>query len=80
MIDLRVFNLKLFFLIITSLNKMRQCICSPICLALTIIYQKMIPRKLLGLSNLIRTQVFHVHKAIKVVVIGKHKNFMLAIF
>ena len=40
----------------------------------------MIAKKLLGLQNLIRTQPFYVYKAAKVVVIGKDKDFMLAIF
>ena len=35
-------------------------------------------RKVLGPLNLTKTQVFYIHEAAKIVVIGKHKNFMFA--
>ena len=40
----------------------------------------MIAKKFLSLSNLTRTQVFFIHKAVKVVVITKDKDFVLVIF
>ena len=35
-------------------------------------------KKLLGPPNLTKTQIFCIHKAVKVFVIGKNKNFVLA--
>ena len=78
--NLNVFSLKLFFFIIVFLKKTRQCIYNPICLALIIIYPKIIARKLLGLLNLIRIQALCFYKTAKVVVINKNKDFVLAIF
>ena len=40
----------------------------------------MLFRKLLGLLNLTKTQAFYVYKGAKVIVIDKHKNFILAAF
>ena len=46
--NLGVFSSKLFFLIMTPLKKAKKCVCSSICLALTVINPKLIPRKFLG--------------------------------
>ena len=40
----------------------------------------MIARKLFSTLNLTRTQAFCVYKTVKIVVIGKKENFMLANF
>ena len=40
----------------------------------------MIAKKLLILPNLTRTRAFYIYEAAKVVVIGKDKDFVLAIF
>ena len=37
-------------------------------------------KKFLRPPNLIKTQAFQVHKLAKIVMIGKHKDFVLAIF
>ena len=74
------FQFKVFFFILISLKTIRQCICSPICLTLTIINLKMIAKKLLCLLNLIKTYAFYVHEVAKVVVISKNKDFVLEIF
>ena len=75
-----VLSPKLFFFILVSLKKSRQYICSPICLALTIINPKIIPGELLGPTDLPRAQTLHIHETAEVVVIGEHKNFVLATF
>ena len=75
-----VFSAKLFLFIFVSLRKTRQYICSPICFALTIIYLKIIAKKLLGPLNLTRTRVFYIYKAAKAVRIGKDEDFMLTTF
>ena len=78
--NLSVLSSKLFFFIFVSLRKTRQCICSPICLALTIINPKMIPGELLGPTDLAGAQALRIHETTKVVVIGKHEDFVLAAF
>ena len=78
--NLRIFSLKLFFLIITSLREMKQYICSPIYFILTIIYLKIIVKKLLGILNLTKTQVFFIHRTGKNIIISKYNYFVLAIF
>ena len=75
-----VLSSKLFSFILVSLRKSRQCICSPICLALTIINPKMIPEEFLGPTDLPGAQTFRIYKTAKVVVIGEHENFVLATF
>ena len=40
----------------------------------------MIPTKLWGLADLVRAQTFYIYKMIEVVIIGKYKYFVLAIF
>ena len=40
----------------------------------------MIARKLLDPLNLTKTRAFYVYKARKVIIIGKDKDFILAIF
>ena len=75
-----VLSPKLFFFILVSLKKTRQCICSPICFALTIIDPKMIPGELLGPTDLPGAQTLRIHEAAWVVVIDEHENFVLATF
>ena len=40
----------------------------------------MVTCKFLGQANLLRAQIFYVHELLKVVVVGKYKNFMLKAF
>ena len=40
----------------------------------------MIVKRLLDLTNLIKTRVFYIYKMTKVVIIDKHKDFVFAIF
>ena len=78
--DLGVLSLKLFFLIMAPLREARKGVCSSVCLALTIIDLKMIPRELLGSPNLARAQTLCIHKLTKVIMVGKHQNFVLTAF
>ncbi len=48
--------------------------------ALIIINPKVIPWQLLKPMDLPRMKAFRVHEALKVVIVCKHKNFMLATF
>lgn len=41
---------------------------------------KIIIEKFLGLVNQSRTQTLYVYEMLEVVVVGKHKNFMLKVF
>ena len=50
--NLNALTPKLFLFILISLKKTRQCICSPICIALAIINSKIILEELLGSANL----------------------------
>ena len=78
--NLSILSLKLFIFIFVFLRKMRQYICSSICLILTIINKKIVPEELLGPTDLFRAETLYIHKVAKVVVIGKHKNFVFATF
>ena len=75
-----VLSPKLFLFILLSLRKTRQCVCSPIRLALTIINPKVIPEELLGPTDLAGAQALCIHETTKIVVIDKHEDFVLAAF
>lgn len=45
---------------------------------LTIINLKVVPWQLLSSADLSRTQVFYDHEALKIIIVYKYKNFMLA--
>lgn len=47
---------------------------------LAIIYLKIVLEKFLSLTDLAKAQVFYIYKRIKVFIIGKYKNFVLAVF
>ena len=68
--NLGVLSSKLFFLIMAPLREAREGVCSTVCLALTIIDSKMIPRELLGPPDLARAQTLRVHKPTEVVIVG----------
>ena len=61
--NLSVLSSKLFFFILVSLKKTRQCICSPIRLALTIINPKIIFKELLGPTDLPGAQTLRIDEA-----------------
>ena len=78
--DLAILSWELIFLILASLRKSRQSICSCIYFALVIVDLKMVLGELLSPTNLSRAQALCIHEAIKVVVVCEDKHFMLAIF
>ena len=69
-----------FFLLNTPLRVIKQGIGSSICLALLVIDPEVVTRELLGLANLSGAQTFCLHELSEVVMVGKHKNFMLGAF
>ena len=78
--DLAIFSSKLIFLILASLGKPQQNICSCICLALAIINLKLITGKLLSPADLSRAQGLCIHETTKIVVICEDKYLMFATF
>ncbi len=78
--DLGIFGLEGSFFLRTPVRVLWQGISSSISFALTIIYPKIVLWQLLGLAKLPRTQAFHVHKALEIIVVCKHENFIFAAF
>ena len=68
----------LFFFCI-SLRVLRLGVSSSISLALIIIDWKIVTRKFLGPADLIEAQTLCIHELEEVVIVGKHKNFILKI-
>ena len=78
--NLAIFSLKLIFFILVSLQKPRQSICSCICFALAIINLKIVSEEFLGPVDLSGAQTLCIHEAMKVVVVCKNKQLILATF
>lgn len=68
------------FLGLVTLEEAKQGIGHSVCLVLVMINLKIVPKKLLGLSDLLRGQVFGIYKSIEIVVVSKNKNLILATF
>ena len=64
------------FFLSVPLGILRQGISSSVNFALTIIDSKVVTREFLGPANLSGAQTLCVHKSLKVVMVGKHKDFM----
>ena len=64
------FSSQLVFFGLTLLREMREYICSPVGLALTILNPKMILGELLSLPDLSRAQALFIHKPTEVIIIG----------
>lgn len=75
--NLVVLSLKLFFLIMAALKKVRERVCSSICLALTIIDSKVVTRKFLSQADLSGDQTLCVHEWTEIVMVDKYEDFML---
>ena len=75
-----ILSSKLFFFILTPLREVRESICSPVSLALTIIDPKMISGELLGPIDLSGAQALCIYELTEVNMVGKHQNFVLAVF
>lgn len=59
---------------------MKQDFSNCICLFLIVIDTKTIPRELLDLANLLKTEILDIHKLLEVVLISEDKNFVFAAF
>ena len=75
-----ILSLELIFLILASLEKPQQSICSCICLVLAIINSKMVSGEFLGPIDLFGAQTLYIHEILDVIVVCKDKNLMLATF
>ena len=78
--DSAILSSELILLILASLRKPRQSICSCICFTLAVVNLKMVLGELLGLADLFGAQTFYIHEATKVVVICEDKHLVLATF
>ena len=78
--NLAILSLELILLILASLRKPRQSICSCICFTLAVVDLKMVSRELLGPVDLSRAQTLCIHEATKVVVVYEDKHLVLATF
>ena len=78
--DSAILSSELLLLILASLWKPRQSICSRICLTLAIVDSEMVSRELLGPADLSRAQVFHIHETTEVIVVHKDENLILTAF
>ena len=78
--DLAILSLELIFLILVSLQKPQQSICSYICFTLAVVNLKMVSGKLFGPADLSGAQALRIYKAMKVVVVYEDEHFMLAAF
>ena len=78
--DLAILSSELIFLILASLRKPRQSICSCICFALAVVDSKMVSGELLGPADLFGAQTLRIHEATKVVVVCEDEHLVLATF
>ena len=78
--DSAILSLELILLILASLRKPRQSICSCICFALAVVDSKMVSGELLGLADLSGAQTLRIHEATKVVVVCEDEHLVLATF
>ena len=78
--DSAILSLELFLLILVSLGKSRQSICSHIRLTLAIVNSKMVLREFLGPADLSGAQALCIHETTEVIVVRKDENLMLAAF
>ena len=78
--DSVIFSLELILLILASLRKPQQSICSCICFALAVVDSKMVSGELLGPADLSGAQTLRTYEATKVVVVCEDKYLVLATF
>ena len=78
--DSTIFGLEYIFFILVFLKKPWQSIYSYIFLALAIINLKIVLRKLLSLTDLLRAQTLWIHETTKVIVVHKNENLIFVIF
>ena len=69
-----------FFLDLASLGEARPSISSNISFFLTIIDLEVVLKEFLALTDLMKAWVFCIYKAMKVIIVNKNKDFVLATF
>ena len=69
-----------FFLGLAFLEEARQSISCSISFSLTIIDLKVVSRKLLGATDLVRAQAFCIHELTKIIIVSKDKDLVFAAF
>ena len=74
--NLDVLRLEGVFLLSTPLRILKQGIDSFISLALTIIDSEVVMREFLSPADLSGAQTLRIHESSKVVMVGKHEDFM----
>ena len=78
--DSAILSSELILLILASLRKPRQSICSCICFALAVVDLKMVLGELLGPADLFGAQTLCIHEATKVVVVCEDEQLVLVTF
>ena len=78
--DSAILSSELLLLILASLWKPRQSICSRIRLTLAIVDLEMVSKELLGPADLSGAQALRIHKTMEVIVVHKNKNLVLITF
>ena len=78
--DFHIFSSEGLFLYSTLLRISRQGVSNSICFALTVIDLEVVMRKFLSLADLSGAQILRVYELSKVVMVGKHNDFMLKAF
>ena len=78
--DLAIFSSELLLLILASLRKPRQSICSRIRFNLAIVDFEMVLRELLGPADLSGAQALCIHETTEIIMVCKDKNLMLTAF
>ena len=76
--NLSILISKHFFLGLASLEEVRQSISYSISFFLIIIDLKVISKKLLGLVDLIKAQIFRIYKLTEVIMVIKDKDLIFA--
>ena len=75
--DFDIFGLESLFFFSTLLKISRQGVSNSICFALTVINLKVVTREFLSLADLSKAQTLYIYKLLGVIMVGKHKDFLL---
>ena len=78
--DSAILSSELLFLILASLWKPRQSICSRIRLTLAIVDSEIVSRELLGPADLSGAQALRIHETMEIIMVCKNEKLMLAAF
>ena len=78
--DFDFLGLEGLFSLCTLLRISKQGVSNSISFALTIVILQVVTREFLDLVDLFQAQTLCIHKSVEVVLVNKHKNFMLKAF